>query len=117
MALKVLLPELAAAIGPERFLQEIGIAARLQHPHIIPLYDSEEAQGCPYYVMPFVEGESLRDRLAKEGRLPLDEAVRVAPHAVCLLFASSCSRNSRRRIFSTPLLGNSLRNSMAVGIL
>ncbi|MBI2537255.1 MAG: protein kinase, partial [Gemmatimonadetes bacterium] len=78
VALKVLLPELAVAIGPERFLREIGIAARLQHPHILPLYDSGEVEGCLYYVMPFVEGESLRDRLAKEGRLPLEEAVRIA---------------------------------------
>ena len=61
VAVKVLRPELAAALGPERFLREIEIAARLHHPHILPLYDSGDAGGVVYYVMPFVEGESLRD--------------------------------------------------------
>src|SRR6266550_2996430 len=66
VALKVLHPELAAAIGAERFLREIEIAARLQHPHILPLYDSGAALGFLYYVMPYVEGESLRERLTRE---------------------------------------------------
>jgi tetratricopeptide (TPR) repeat protein len=78
VAIKVLRPELAAAIGPERFLQEIEIAARLQHPHILTLIDSGEADGLLYYVMPFVEGESLRDLLNRERQLPLDEACRIA---------------------------------------
>ena len=65
VALKVLRPELAAALGPERFLREIEIAARLQHPHILPLHDSGEADGLLYYVMPYVEGESLRQRLQR----------------------------------------------------
>src|SRR5207244_3117562 len=66
VAIKVLHSELAAALGAERFLREIEIAARLQHPHILPLYDSGSATGFLYYVMPYVEGESLRDRLTRE---------------------------------------------------
>jgi serine/threonine-protein kinase len=77
VAIKVLRPELAAALGPERFSREIQIAARLQHPHILPLLDSGEAEGFLYYVMPYVEGQSLRDRLAREGELPLHDAVRI----------------------------------------
>lgn len=75
VAIKVLRPELAATIGSERFLQEIELSARLQHPHIVPLYDSGDAGGILYYVMPFVEGESLRDRLNREKRVPFEEAV------------------------------------------
>ena len=77
VALKVLHPELAATLGSERFLREIEIAARLQHPHILPLYDSGQAGSLLYYVMPFVEGESLRDRLNRERPLPVDDAVRI----------------------------------------
>ncbi len=77
VALKVLRPELAAALGPERFTREIRIAARLQHPHILPLLDSGQAEGFLYYVMPYVEGQSLRDRIAREGELPIHEAVRL----------------------------------------
>jgi serine/threonine-protein kinase len=75
VAIKVLRPELAATIGSERFLQEIELSARLQHPHILPLYDSGDAGGTLYYVMPFVEGESLRDRLNRERKIPFEEAV------------------------------------------
>ncbi len=78
VALKVLRPELAATLGPDRFLQEIRLAAGLAHPNILPLHDSGEADGCLYYVMPFVTGESLRDRLEREGQLPLVEALRIA---------------------------------------
>src|SRR5947208_2679446 len=78
VAIKVLRPELAAALGAERFLREIEIAARLTHPHILPLHDSGEVGGFLYYVMPFVEGESLRDRLNRERQLPVEEAVRIA---------------------------------------
>jgi serine/threonine-protein kinase len=77
VAVKVLRPELAAALGPERFLREIQIAAPLAHPHILPLHDSGEADGFLYYVMPLVEGETLRDRLVRERRLPVGEAVRI----------------------------------------
>src|SRR5882762_1466952 len=75
VALKVLRPELAAVLGGERFLREIRLTAQLQHPHILTLIDSGEADGFLYYVMPFVEGESLRQRLEREGQLPLDEAL------------------------------------------
>jgi eukaryotic-like serine/threonine-protein kinase len=78
VALKVLRPELAAVIGAERFLAEIKLTANLQHPHILPLFDSGEADGFLYYVMPYVEGESLRDRISREKQLPVDEAVRLA---------------------------------------
>jgi serine/threonine-protein kinase len=78
VAIKVLRPELAAALGPERFLREIELTARLNHPHILPLLDSGEAEGLLFYVMPYVEGESLRERLAQERQLPLDEALRIA---------------------------------------
>ncbi len=77
VAIKVLKPELAAALGPERFLQEIEIAAGLTHPHILPLHDSGEATGVLYYVMPYVEGETLRNRLDRAGQLPLAEAVQI----------------------------------------
>ena len=77
VAVKVLRPELAAALGPERFLREIQIAALLAHPHILPLHDSGEADGFLFYVMPFVDGESLRDRLAREHQLAIPEAVRI----------------------------------------
>ena len=77
VALKVLRPELAATLGPERFTREIEVAARLQHPHILGLLDSGDADGFFYYVMPYVEGETLRDRLARTGELPVHEAVRL----------------------------------------
>ena len=78
VAIKVLRPELAASLGSERFLREIEIAARLQHPHILPLYDSGEADGFLYYVMPYVEGESLADRLKREKQLPVDDVLTIA---------------------------------------
>jgi len=78
VALKVLRPELSAILGAERFLHEIKTTANLQHPHILSLFDSGEADGLVYYVMPFVDGESLRDRLNREKQLPVDEAVRIA---------------------------------------
>ncbi|MGH2400007.1 MAG: serine/threonine-protein kinase, partial [bacterium] len=77
VAIKLLNPELAAAIGAERFLREIEIAARLNHPQILPLHDSGAAEGLLYYVMPYVEGESLRERLSREKQLPVDDAVRI----------------------------------------
>jgi serine/threonine-protein kinase len=77
VAIKLLKPELSVVLGSERFLREIEIAATLQHPHILPLYDSGQADGLLYYVMPFAEGESLRQRLAREPQLPLDAALRI----------------------------------------
>ncbi|HEU5154306.1 MAG TPA: serine/threonine-protein kinase, partial [Gemmatimonadales bacterium] len=78
VAIKVLRPELAAIIGAERFLREIKTIANLQHPHILGLIDSGEVNGTAYYVMPYVEGESLRDRLNRERLLPIPDAVRLA---------------------------------------
>jgi serine/threonine protein kinase/Tfp pilus assembly protein PilF len=78
VALKVLHPDLAASLGPDRFLREIKLAARLNHPHILPLFDSGQADGMLYYVMPYVEGESLRERLDRDGKLSIDEAVKLA---------------------------------------
>ena len=78
VALKVLKPELAAVVGADRFLAEIRTTANLQHPHILPLFDSGEADGFLFYVMPYVEGESLRARLDRDRQLPVDEAVRIA---------------------------------------
>ncbi|HEY4954436.1 MAG TPA: protein kinase [Gemmatimonadaceae bacterium] len=77
VALKVLHPELSSALGPDRFLREIKLAARLNHPHIVPLFDSGEAAGFLFYVMPVVEGESLRDRLLRDGQIPLEEALQI----------------------------------------
>jgi eukaryotic-like serine/threonine-protein kinase len=78
VALKVLRPELAAVVGAERFLAEIKTTANLQHPHILPLFDSGEADSFLFYVMPYVQGETLRDRLDRDRQLPVDEAVRIA---------------------------------------
>ena len=97
VAVKVLRPELAASMGAERFLREIQIAAQLQHPHILPLLDSGEARSgdgaAPallYYVMPYVDGESLRSRLEREGELPIPEAVRILTEATdALAYAHS----------------------------
>jgi Serine/threonine protein kinase len=77
VALKLLHPELAAAIGAERFLREIQVVARLRHPHIVPLYDSGDAAGQLYYVMPYVKGETVRQRIARAGRFAPDDAVRL----------------------------------------
>jgi len=77
VAIKVLHPHLALNLGPERFLREIQIAAQLQHPHIVPLYDSGQARDLLYYVMPYVEGESLRQRLERERQLSLDDALQL----------------------------------------
>jgi eukaryotic-like serine/threonine-protein kinase len=82
VALKVLHPELAASLGPDRFLREIKVAARLNHPHILPLHESGQADGFLYYVMPYVEGESLRERLDREQLLPVDEAIRHHARAI-----------------------------------
>ena len=78
VAIKVLHPELGAALGSERFLSEIRTTARLQHPHVLPLLDSGEADGLLYYVMPLVTGETLRHRLERERQLPIDDAISIA---------------------------------------
>ncbi len=88
VALKVLKPELAAVMGAERFLAEIKTTANLQHPHILPLYDSGEADGFLYYVMPYIEGETLADRLTREKQLPVEEAVTIASDVAEALHAA-----------------------------
>ena len=85
VAIKLLRPEIAAAIGHERFLREIEIAAKLQHPHILPVYDSGDDAGLLFYVMPYVEGESLRERILREGPLPPADAVRIAREVTAAL--------------------------------
>jgi serine/threonine-protein kinase len=85
VAIKVLRPELAASLGVERFVREIEIAANLTHPHILPLFDSGEADGFLYYVMPFIEGESLRDRLEREDKLSVGEAIRLTDQVASAL--------------------------------
>ncbi len=77
VAVKVLRPELAAVLGAERFVKEIKTTANLQHPHILPLFDSGEADSFLYYVMPFIDGETLRDKLNRETQLGIDEAVNI----------------------------------------
>ena len=81
VALKVLCPELAASLGPDRFQREIRLAARLQHPHILTVHDSGETAGQLWFTMPFVEGESLRDRLRRERQLPVEDALRITREA------------------------------------
>lgn len=85
VAVKVLRPELSATLGPERFVREIEIAANLSHPHVLPLYDSGEADGFLYYVMPYVEGESLRERLDREGKLPVEDVIRITDDVAAAL--------------------------------
>ena len=85
VALKVLDPGLAESLGPERFQREIRLAARLQHPHVLTVFDSGEAAGHLWFTMPYVEGESLRDRLERDGRLPLADALRIARQAASAL--------------------------------
>ena len=97
VALKVLRPELAAVVGAARFLSEIETTANLQHPHILPLFDSGEADGFLFYVMPYVEGESLRERLDRERQLPIQEAVRIATSVTTARSRSRCCAPSWRR--------------------
>src|SRR5216117_1307688 len=77
VALKVLRPDLGAVVGVDRFLSEIQVTANLQHPNLLPLFDSGEANGLLFYVMPYIKGESLRARISREKQLPVDEAVRL----------------------------------------
>ncbi|HUQ14489.1 MAG TPA: protein kinase [Gemmatimonadales bacterium] len=88
VAVKVLRPELAATLGSDRFFREIDVAARLQHPHILPLLDSGEAGGFYFYVMPYIAGESLRERLARVGEFPVDQAIKILAEVVDALAAA-----------------------------
>ena len=85
VAVKVMFPELTAVLGAERFLSEIHVTAALQHPHILPLFDSGQVEGQLFYVMPFVGGESLRSRLDRERQLPMDDALRIAKEVASAL--------------------------------
>ena len=85
VAVKILHPHIAVHLGTDRFLREIQIAARLSHPHILTLMDSGEAEGLLYYIMPFVQGESLRDRMTRTGRMPIEEALQIARHVASAL--------------------------------
>src|SRR6185312_9945783 len=78
VAIKVLRSDITESLGRDRFLREIRLAARLNHPHILPLYDSGDADGFLYFVMPVMQGQTLRDRLRQDGALPVDVAVRIA---------------------------------------
>ena len=85
VAVKIMRPELTAVLGPERFLEEIRISARLEHPHILTLIDSGEAEGLLYFVMPLVHGESLADRLDRDGQLDVSEALRLTGQVAAAL--------------------------------
>jgi len=85
VAIKVLLPELGFVLGPERFRREIEVVTEMSHPHILPIYDSGEAEGELYFVMPYVAGESLRARLFRERQIPLDDALRIAAEVASAL--------------------------------
>src|SRR4051794_8759658 len=98
VALKVLKPELGAVLGIERFLSEIQVTANLQHPNLLPLFDSGEADGLLYYVMPFVEGESLRAKLEREKQLPVNEAI-----AIAVAIATALDYAHRQRVIHRDL--------------
>jgi serine/threonine-protein kinase len=113
VALKVLDPERGAVLGAERFLSEIRVTAGLQHPNLLPLFDSGEAEGLLFYVMPYVEGESLRHRLEREKQLPVDEAVRIGI-SVCGALAYAHQHVIHRdlaRTFSSSTASQSSRTS------
>src|SRR5256885_738150 len=91
VAIKLLHPQLATGLGVERFLREIKTAAALTHPHIVPLFDSDEADGLLFYVMPYIDGETLRGRLTREGSLPIEDAIRITSEvAEALGYAHAC---------------------------
>jgi len=95
VAVKVLNRSLSAQLGTQRFLREIEVTARLQHPHILTLIDSGEVDGLPYYVMPFVAGQSLKDKLSADGALEVGEAVRIAAEIADANMTSSIATASR----------------------
>jgi TolB-like protein/Tfp pilus assembly protein PilF len=120
VAVKVLRPELTAAVGPERFLREIEVAAHLQHPHILPLFDSGQlgdGAGVFYFVMPYVEGESLRDRISREKQLPIEDAIRLALEVADALGAAHAQGIIHRDIKPENILlvGNPSRERSATG--
>jgi serine/threonine-protein kinase len=119
VALKVMHPELATAIGAERFVKEITVAAGLNHPHILPLLDSGTvdygvAVACPYYTMPFVEGETLRERLIRERQLPVEDALRlgreIADALACAHESGVIHRTQAENILQRPCGRRRLRH-------
>jgi serine/threonine-protein kinase len=119
VALKVLKPELGAVLGVERFLSEIRVTANLQHPNLLPLFDSGEANGLLFYVMPFVDGESLRARLAREKQLPIDEAIRITAAVASALDYAHRQGVIHRDLKPENILlsGNSSAGRMAVPVI
>ncbi len=117
VAIKVLRPELAAAIGAERFLREIRIEARLQHPHILPLYDSGTADGFLYYVMPYVDGETLKERIRREKQLRLADALQITGEVAEALSYAHAQQVVHRDIKPANILltGNPSREGEAAG--
>ncbi|MEJ2541060.1 MAG: protein kinase [Gemmatimonadota bacterium] len=105
VALKVLKPQLAAVMGAERFLAEIETTANLQHPHILPLFDSGEADGFLFYVMPYVEGESLRERLDREHQLQIDATFAISPDSREIAFPEYSQDGGDRAIRVVPVEG------------
>ncbi len=98
VAIKVLRPELAAAMGIDRFVREVELASQLEHPNILSIFDAGEADGFLYYVMPLVEGESLRDRLNRETQLPLDDAIQITKEVADALGHSHANGVTHRDI-------------------
>ena len=122
VAIKVLHPDLAAALGGDRFLSEIKTTAKPQHPHILPLLDSGGADGLLYYVMPYMTGETLRSRLEREQRLPIEDALRIAREvadalgSAHALVAEHTSRSSARERSSTTRISTTMRSSRPLGM-
>ena len=118
VAVKVLRPEISAEIGAERFLREIKLAAGLTHPHILPVYDSGEADGLLFYVMPSMEGRSLRERLDRERQLPLDESLRISREVASALDYAHRHRVVHRDIKPENILlheGNAMVADFGIG--
>ncbi|TLY55656.1 MAG: serine/threonine protein kinase [Gemmatimonadetes bacterium] len=119
VVVKVLRPEVSAALGTIRFLREIQFAAVLRHPHLLPLYDSGAVDGLLFYVMPYIEGESLRQRLTRSGRLPIDEALRIAAEVADALAAAHVKGIVHRDIKPENILleaGHALVADFGVGL-
>src|SRR2546428_190127 len=114
VAVKVLKPELAATLGAERFSKEIETVAGFQHPHILPLLDSGHVGGFLYYVMPYVEGESLRDRLARQGELPIHDAVKILVEVTGAPGAGA-ARRATARVLAGALAGDQALPRKAAG--
>jgi serine/threonine-protein kinase len=119
VVVKVLRPEVSAALGTIQFLREIQFASVLRHPHLVPLYDSGAVDGSLFYVMPYIDGESLRQRLTRSGRLPMDEALRIAAEVADALAAAHVKGIVHRDIKPENILleaGHALVADFGVGL-